>query len=66
MTRMAWMLVAAAFAATAATPVAFAQDQKKQQMHKGTPEQGTQQKKAQDKSQKKDATGGGAKQGAAK
>jgi Ni/Co efflux regulator RcnB len=50
-------LVAAAFAATVLTPAAFAQDKKKEQAHKGTPEQGSVQKKDQKKAAKKDGSG---------
>jgi hypothetical protein len=42
-------VLAAVFAVVAASPVALAQAQKKEQVHKGTPEQGTVQKKDQTK-----------------
>jgi hypothetical protein len=51
MSKIIATLVAAVFAVASVTPVAFAQDQKKDQkkaqVHKGTPEQGTMQKKEQ-------------------
>ena len=58
MSKLLSTVVAALFAVAIATPTAFAQDQKKEQVHKGTPEQGTVQKKDQKKAQKKDSTGG--------
>lgn len=59
-------LTAVLFALGLMSPV-MAQDKKQEQVHKGTPEQGTVQKKDQKakKDQKKDGTGGKAKQGAA-
>jgi hypothetical protein len=57
MSKLLATLVAALFAVATAAPTAFAQDQKKAQVHKGTPEQGTVQKKEQKKAQKKDGTG---------
>jgi pentapeptide MXKDX repeat protein len=66
MTKTISTLVAAVFAAMTLTPAAFAQDQKKEQVHKGTAEQGTVQKKEQQKAQKKDGTGGQMKKGDAK
>jgi hypothetical protein len=49
--------IAVVFAASTLVTTAFAQDQKKEQVHKGTPEAGTVQKKDQKKAQKKDGTG---------
>ena len=66
MNRAISLLGAAVYAVSLASPVAFAQDQKKAQVHKGTPEQGTVQKKEHQKSQKKDGTGGQMKKGDAK
>ncbi len=59
-------LTAGLFACALASPV-MAQDKKQEQVHKGTAEQGTVQKKDQKakKDQKKDGSGGKAKQGAA-
>ena len=57
MSKLLTTLVAGVFAAAALTPAAFAQDQKKEQVHKGTPEQGTVQKKEKAHAQKKDGTG---------
>jgi Ni/Co efflux regulator RcnB len=51
------LLIAGIFAAVAAGPLALAQDRKKEQVHKGTPEQGTDQKKTEKKDRKKDGTG---------
>jgi hypothetical protein len=59
MSKLFSSMVAALFAITVVTPVAFAQDQKKEQVHKGTPEQGSVQKK--EKAKKKDGSGKSAK-----
>jgi hypothetical protein len=48
MKKLLTAIVAGMFALTATAPV-IAQDKKKEQVHKGTPEQGTVQKKAQAK-----------------
>lgn len=66
MSKLLSTLVAALFAVATITPAAFAQDQKKEQVHKGTAEQGTVQKKEQQKAQKKDGTGGEKKKGEGK
>ena len=66
MSKLLTTLVACVFAAAALTPTAFAQDQKKEQVHKGTPEQGTVQKKEKTQAKKKDGTGGDTKKGAGK
>lgn len=66
MSKVLSTLVAAIFATMTLSPAAFAQDQKKEQVHKGTAEQGTVQKKEQQKAQKKDGTGGQMKKGDAK
>ena len=51
-------LLAALFAAMTTLPAsAFAQDQKREQVHKGTPAQGTVQKKEQQKAHKQDGSG---------
>jgi hypothetical protein len=55
MQKLASILAAGAIAVALAAPAAFAQDQKKEQVHKGTPEQGTVQKHK--KTQKKDGSG---------
>jgi Ni/Co efflux regulator RcnB len=55
MSRLISTLLAGLFAAVVLSPVALAQDKKKEQAHKGTPEQGTVQK--QDKVRKKDGSG---------
>jgi pentapeptide MXKDX repeat protein len=57
MSKLIATLLAGAFAAVTISPVALAQDQKKEQVHKGTPEQGTVQKKDQKKAKKKDGSG---------
>jgi hypothetical protein len=49
--------VASVFAASSMIPLASAQDQKKEQVHKGAPEAGTVQKKEQQKAKKKDGSG---------
>jgi hypothetical protein len=50
--------LAGAFAASTLFPsFGLAQDQKKEQVHKGTPAQGTVQKKEHQKASKKDGTG---------
>ncbi len=66
MSKYTSLLVAAAFAAAAASPVAMAQVQKREQVDKGTAAQGTgDQKKAADKravqDKKKDGSGEGKK-----
>ena len=66
MSKLLSTLVAALFAIAIASPGAFAQDQKKEQIHKGTPEQGTVQKKEHAKDKKKDGTGGAMKKGEGK
>jgi hypothetical protein len=61
------LTLAGAFAAITALPSAvLAQDQKKQQVHKGTPAQGTVQKKEHKKDRKKDGAGSAAKKDAGK
>ena len=57
MQKLIAVLAAAVFASITISPLVFAQDQKKEQVHKGTPEAGTVQKKAQKKTQKKDGSG---------
>ena len=59
--------VAALFAASTLASVAYAQsgEQKKEQIHKGTPEAGTVQKKEQKKAKKKDGSGAAKKSEAA-
>jgi hypothetical protein len=57
MNKLTTLAVAAAFAAMSVAPAAFSQDKKKEQIHKGTPEAGTVQKKAQQKVHKKDGSG---------
>ena len=60
--------VAAVFAASTLVPVVHAQpygEQKKEQVHKGTAEAGTVQKKEQKKAQKKDGSGAAKKAGTA-
>lgn len=57
MNKLITAAVAAAFAGAVMMPAAFAQDKKQEQIHKGTPEAGTVQKKEQQKAQKKDGTG---------
>lgn len=57
MIKLTSVALAAVFAAVTMSPAAFAQDQKKQQIHKGTPEQGTVQKKEHKQAKKKDGTG---------
>jgi len=64
MSKLLTTLVAGVFAVATLTPAAFAQDQKKEQVHKGTSEQGTVQKKEKAQAKKKDGTGGDAKKGA--
>ena len=49
--------VAAMFAASTSVAYAAQGDQKKEQIHKGTPEAGTVQKKEQKKAKKKDGSG---------
>jgi len=67
MNKLLATLFAAVFAAATLSSAAFAQEQKKAQVHKGTPEQGTVQKKEKKqvhkKDQKKDGTGGAMKKG---
>jgi hypothetical protein len=64
MKRLLAAIVAGMFALAVTSPV-IAQDKKKEQVHKGTPEQGTVQKKDQkakkDQAKKKDASGQGKK-----
>ncbi len=70
MNKLLTTLFAAVFAAATLSSAAFAQDQKKAQVHEGTPEQGTVQKKERKqvhkKDQKKDGSGGAMKKGADK
>jgi pentapeptide MXKDX repeat protein len=57
MNRVAGFVTAVLFALAAAAPAAYAQDQKKAQVHKDTSKQGTVQKKDQKKQAKKDGSG---------
>ena len=72
MSKLIASAVAVVFAASGLCSVAYAQygDQKKEQVHKGTPEAGTvqkkDQKKAQKKAQKKDGSGAAKKADATK
>lgn len=57
MNKLIAVAVASVFAVSTLMPAAFAQEQKKEQVHKGTPEAGTVQKKEQKKAKKKDGSG---------
>ena len=58
MKRLFAYMLATVFAAMTAMPVSgLAQDQKKEQVHKGTPAQGTVQKQEHKKDRKKDGSG---------
>lgn len=65
MNKLTAIATAMLFAASSVGSVAYAQDQKKEQVHKGTPEAGTVQKKEQKKDQKKDGSGAAKKADAA-
>ena len=60
------LMTAVVFASMMLSPMVFAQDQKKEQIHKGTSEAGTVQKKEQKKDKKKAPDAGASKDDKAK